>query len=218
MPRRRPASSRYRRARSLVDPAIAALVLVLVSPFLLIAATFIAADGGPVLFRHQRLGKDTKPFFVIKLRTMIPNADAYLDANGIPTRRRTTRVGRVLRYTSIDELPQLINIIRGEMALIGPRPILPAMLTYMTERERERFTVLPGITGLAQIKGRNLLCWSRRLKFDVIYAHAMSFRLDLYIILHTILFVVSGRGIAADSNRDEVDDVSIRPAFGSPAE
>jgi lipopolysaccharide/colanic/teichoic acid biosynthesis glycosyltransferase len=202
----------------LVDPAIAGFLLVLVSPILLIAAAFVAADGGPVLFRQQRLGKDAKPFSVIKLRTMIPNADAYLDANGIPTRRRTTGVGSVLRYTSIDELPQLINIIRGEMALIGPRPILPGMLPHMTERERERFSVLPGITGLAQIKGRNLLSWSRRLKFDVIYAHAMSFRLDLYIMLHTVLSVVSGRGIAADSNRDEVDDVSTRPAFASPAE
>jgi undecaprenyl phosphate N,N'-diacetylbacillosamine 1-phosphate transferase len=216
--RRTPASSGYRRARLLVDPAIAAIVLVLVSPILLFAAAFVAADGGPVFFRQQRLGKDAKPFSVIKLRTMIPNADAYLDANGLPVRQRMTQVGRVLRYSSIDELPQLINIIRGEMALIGPRPILPRMLTHMTERESTRFAVLPGITGLAQIKGRNFLPWSRRFNFDVTYAHAMSFRLDLHIVLHTIPLVLKGSGIAPDVNRDVVDDVSIRPVLGSPAE
>lgn len=212
------ASSAYRRARLLLDPAIAAVILALASPILLIAAVLIAADGGPVLFRQQRLGKNAAPFPVLKLRTMIPDADAYLDSAGQPTRRRTTRIGRVLRYTSIDELPQLINILRGDMALIGPRPVLPRLLPHMTDRERERFTVLPGITGLAQIKGRNALPWSRRFRFDVIYARTVSPRLDLHIALTTILLVLSARGIAPDVNSSVVDDVSVRTALGSPAE
>lgn len=216
--KRTPASSGYRRARLLLDPAVAAVVLVLVSPLLLIAAALISSDGGPVFFRQKRLGRDAKPFSVLKLRTMIPNADAYLDANGLPTRQRITKVGRVLRYTSIDELPQLINIIRGDMALIGPRPILPRMLPQMTERERERFAVLPGITGLAQIKGRNFLRWSRRFKFDVAYARAVSWRLDLYIVAQTVLMVLGARDIAPDVNRDVVDDVTIRAAMRSAAE
>jgi lipopolysaccharide/colanic/teichoic acid biosynthesis glycosyltransferase len=212
------ASSGYRHARLLLDPAIAAIILVLVSPILLIAAVFIAADGGPVFFRQRRLGKDAKPFSVIKLRTMIPDADAHLDANGLPVRQRVTQVGRLLRCTSIDELPQLINIIRGDMALIGPRPILPRMLPHMTERERDRFSVLPGITGLAQIKGRNFLRWSRRFKFDVSYARAMSLRLDLYIAMETIRLVLGARDIAPDINRNVVDDVSIRPVLRSSGE
>ena len=217
MPRRTSASSGYRHARLLVDPAVAATLLLLVSPILMIAALLVAADGGPILFRQERLGRGAKPFSVIKLRTMIPNADAHLDVNGLPLRRRVTQVGRLLRQTSIDELPQLINIIRGEMALIGPRPILPTMLAHMTERERKRFMVLPGITGLAQIKGRNFLVWSRRFNFDLIYTKAMSFRLDLYIAWRTILMVVMGQDIAPDVNKEAVDDVSSRPPLESLA-
>lgn len=200
----------YRTARRILDPIAAVLCLILVSPILLIACIAVASDGGPVFFRQERVGKDGKIFRVFKLRSMIVNADQYLDETGMPTRKRTTAVGDFIRKTSIDELPQFLNIIAGDMGFIGPRPILPRMEPYMTARERRRFAVLPGVTGLAQVKGRNHLKWSRRFHYDVIYTERMSLGLDLFIAWQTVIKVLGGSGVATDRNADKVDDVTIR--------
>jgi lipopolysaccharide/colanic/teichoic acid biosynthesis glycosyltransferase len=206
----------YLSFRQIFDRSVAVMAIVLLSPLLIVTAVLVAADGGSVFFRQARLGKDASRFSVIKFRTMIENADAYLDASGQPTRERVTRIGRILRNTSIDELPQLFNIIKGDMALIGPRPILPQMLPYMTKSECERFAVRPGITGLAQVKGRNYLRWSRRFKYDIVYARRASPSLDLYILFRTAAVVLFAQDIAPDINKKMVDDVTVRPLNTEP--
>lgn len=175
----------------------------------------VKRDGGPAFFRQDRLGQDARPFKVIKLRSMHVNAEQMVDERGRPTKNRVTPVGKFLRSSSIDELPQLINVMMGEMALIGPRPILPRMLPFMTEREKRRFAVRPGVTGLAQVKGRNYLIWSRRLHYDVIYVQYASFGLDLFIIWRTLQIVVTGSDVAPDANPDQVDDITLRKVSDS---
>jgi lipopolysaccharide/colanic/teichoic acid biosynthesis glycosyltransferase len=190
--------------------------LLVLSPVLLAAMLLVKAEGGSIFFFQDRLGKDAKVFRIFKLRTMVPNAEAMLDAQGRPTGQRITRVGQVLRQTSIDELPQLLNILLGTMSIVGPRPILPEMYPYMTDHECDRFKVRPGVTGLAQVKGRNFLKWSRRFNYDVVYVHRQSFGFDLYILLLTLFVVVRRRGIAQEVNPGEVNDVSTRPAIRRP--
>lgn len=197
--------------RRIADPIAAVLCLILFSPILIVACIAVAADGGPIFFRQERVGKDGRIFRVFKLRSMIVNADQHLDENGMPTRKRTTAVGDFIRKTSIDELPQFLNIIMGDMGFIGPRPILPRMKPYMTAREQKRFAVLPGVSGLAQVKGRNHLKWSRRFHYDVIYAERMSLCLDLYIGWQTVIKVLGRSGVSQDRNSGTVDDVTIRP-------
>lgn len=190
----------------------ALILLIVASPLILIAILMVKSDGGPAFFLQKRVGKDERIFQIIKLRTMVVNAEAMLDARGRATGSRITRFGDFLRKSSIDELPQLFNVLKGDMSLIGPRPILPRMLPYLTARERRRFAVRPGITGLAQVRGRNYLRWSRRFHFDVIYLNRMSFCFDFYIILQTVQAVFFRRGeVAPDTNPAEVDDITIRP-------
>ena len=196
--------------RRIVDFTIAVLVLILISPLMIIVAIAISMDGGPVFFLQERLGLQAKPFRVFKLRSMIVDADRFLDASGVPLQKRTTAVGEFIRKTSIDELPQLLNVIRGEMGLIGPRPILPRMLPFMTDFELRRFEVLPGLTGLAQIRGRNHVPWSRRFKYDVFYVNKISFSFDTLIFWHTVKTVLFVKGIVTDRNSESVDDVTVR--------
>lgn len=196
--------------KRLLDIFVAVLALVLLSPVLLLAAALIKLDGGPMVFKQERVGKDARFFSVFKFRSMIVDADKYLDADGRPTRDRVTRVGRILRKLSIDELPQFINILVGDMSLIGPRPILPMMLPYLTKRERERFSVRPGITGLAQVKGRNNLKWSRRFRYDIIYIRRLSLALDAWIVWRTVKIVLFGEGVAHDRNPGQVNDITSR--------
>ena len=193
-----------------VDQIVALTALIIASPLLLIAAIMVKLDGGPVFFSQDRCGFNGRVFRVIKLRTMIVNADKYLDANEMPTRKRTTWAGEFLRGSSIDELPQLINIIKGDMAIIGPRPILPSMADQMTEQEKQRFSILPGVTGLAQIKGRNHLKWSRRFRYDQIYVVHSSIQLDFYILFKTIAMVFKRENISTDRNASEVNDIRTR--------
>lgn len=206
---------KYLTFRYRVDQIAALVVLIIASPLLLIAVIMIKLDGGPIFFFQDRCGLAGRTFRVIKLRTMIVNADKYLDKNGMPTRKRITRVGEFLRRSSLDELPQLINIIKGDMAIIGPRPILPSMADHMTEREKQRFVVLPGVTGLAQVKGRNFLKWSRRFHFDCIYTRKAGPILDFYILTQTILQILLASNIAVDRNADLVDDVRTRETGSS---
>lgn len=186
----------------------AAALAVLTSPILGLCALAIKLDdGGPVLFRQVRLGLGARTFTIRKFRTMVTDADSLIDADGRPSGDRITRVGRFLRLTSLDELPQLLNIVEGEMSFIGPRPVLPEHWRRYTPEQRRRFEVKPGVTGLAQVAGRNTLRWSQRLLLDVEYVDRFSLALDARILVRTVQVVASGEGVVMDRNPHEVDDL-----------
>jgi lipopolysaccharide/colanic/teichoic acid biosynthesis glycosyltransferase len=177
-----------------LDIAGASLGLVLVSPFLAAAAIAIKLDGGgPVLYRQQRVGKDGREFELVKLRTMVVGAErqgaGWAVDHGDP---RITRVGSVLRRVSLDELPQLWNVVRGEMSLIGPRPTLAYQVEQYTPRQRRRLDVRPGITGWAQVQGRASLPWEERIELDVWYVEHRSPSLDLKILARTPFALFGG--------------------------
>jgi lipopolysaccharide/colanic/teichoic acid biosynthesis glycosyltransferase len=185
----------YRRwGKRLVDLAIAAPALVLAAPLMLAIAALVRFSlGSPVLFRQVRPGKGAHPFTLLKFRTM---REAF-DRSGtpLPDVERRTPLGQVLRATSLDELPELLNVVRGDMSLVGPRPLLMRYVPFFTARERTRLDVLPGITGLAQINGRNDLNWNDRLELDAQYANRVTFALDLGILIRTPLKVLFGRNV-----------------------
>ena len=176
------------------DVALAALGLVVTSPVLAAAALVIKLeDGGPVLFRQTRVGKDGRDFELLKLRSMVVGAESRgagfaVDAGDA----RITRAGRLLRRTSIDELPQLWNVVRGDMSVIGPRPTLRYQVDRYTERQRRRLEVRPGLTGWAQIHGRAALPWEDRIELDVWYVEHRSPLVDLKILLRTPLALFGG--------------------------
>jgi lipopolysaccharide/colanic/teichoic acid biosynthesis glycosyltransferase len=189
------------------DIALAGLGLAVASPILAVAA--LAAkleDGGPVLFRQTRVGKDGKDFELLKLRSMVVDAERM--GAGFAVDRgdaRITRVGRLLRRTSIDELPQLWNVVRGEMSVIGPRPTLRYQVERYSERQRKRLAVRPGLTGWAQIHGRAELPWADRIELDVWYVENRSPAVDLKILLRTPLALFGGtyRGAAGGWRAEE---------------
>lgn len=169
--------------------------LVLLSPVIAIVAWRIRKNlGSPVLFRQTRPGKDGKPFEMIKFRTML---DA-VDANGepLPDEERMTPFGNFLRSTSLDELPELWNVLKGDMSIVGPRPLLIRYMPYFKEEELKRFSVRPGITGLAQINGRNFLSWDERFQLDIDYVENLSIISDIKIILSTLKKVISRDDVA----------------------
>jgi len=178
----------------LLDVVAATLGLAIASPLLAAGAVAIKLDdGGPILFRQTRVGKDGEDFELLKLRTMVVGAEhkgaGYaIDAGD----SRITRVGRILRKTSVDELPQLWNIVRAEMSLIGPRPTLRYQVEKYTVRQRRRLEVLPGLTGWAQIHGRAMLSWAERIELDVWYVEHRSPGVDLKILLRTPLALIGG--------------------------
>ncbi len=177
-----------------VDVAVAGVGLVLVSPLLALAALATKLDGGgPVLYRQTRVGRDGEDFEVLKLRTMVVGAEK-LGAGYAVDRgdARITRVGRVLRRTSIDELPQLWNILRGDMSVIGPRPTLRYQVEQYDERQRRRLEIRPGLTGWAQVQGRASLPWADRIELDVWYVDHRSPKVDLEILLRTPLALFRG--------------------------
>ena len=183
--------------KRMLDACFAALGLLVSSPLLLLAAVLIRLSmGGPVLFRQERPGLNEKPFTLYKLRTMreATHPDGTTLADGL----RLTRLGRLLRLSSLDELPQLYNILRGDMSFVGPRPLLVRYLPHYTERERLRHRVRPGLTGLAQIAGRNRVMWSERLELDARYAEQQSLLLDCRIIARTFWTVLGRRGVVPD--------------------
>lgn len=189
-------------AKRLVDLCGASLGLLGLAPCLLgIAVAVRLTLGRPVLFRQKRPGFGEKPFEILKFRTMTEARDEA--GRLLPDGQRLTRLGRWLRRTSLDELPELWNVWRGEMSLVGPRPLLMRYLPHFTPRERRRFTVRPGITGLAQVSGRNAVGWDERLELDARYVEGMSLRQDLRILVRTVAAVLSRRGAAADA--DEVE-------------
>jgi len=184
----------------------AAGVIILAVPMLLIAIGIAARMGRPVLFRQDRPGRDGIPFRMFKFRTMTDARGP--DGQLLPDRDRLTRLGIWLRKTSLDELPELINVLRGEMSLVGPRPLLMRYTPYFTEEERLRLAVRPGITGLAQVSGRNLVSWDRRLALDARYVRDWSLGLDLKILMLTAwrLFVRGGVVVDAESVMRNLDD------------
>ena len=172
-------------------------VLVVSSPLLLAAMVAIRLESpGSVIYRQRRIGLDGHAFDVIKLRTMVDGAEhigAGLAVN--ENDARITRVGALLRRTSLDELPNLVNVLRGEMSLIGPRPTLPVQVEQYTERQRGRLTLKPGITGWAQVNGRATLPWSQRIELDLYYIEHRSLALDVRILRRTIAMVLGGSGL-----------------------
>jgi lipopolysaccharide/colanic/teichoic acid biosynthesis glycosyltransferase len=179
------------------DVVVASIALVLSSPILLAAmvAVRIESHGSPI-YRQRRVGKDGEPFEMLKLRTMVSGAEhqgAGMAVNyGDP---RITRVGQILRRFSIDELPNLVNVLRGEMSIVGPRPTIQVQVDQYTERQRRRLEVKPGLTGWAQVNGRASLPWHERIELDLWYVEHRSFLLDLRIILKTVHMLVAGTGL-----------------------
>ena len=180
--------------KRLVDLFGALLGLVLAAPALALAALAIKLDDrGPVLFRQKRVGKDGVEFELLKLRTMVQNAERLGAGYAVDKGdKRITRIGRFLRRSSIDELPQLWNIVHGEMSLIGPRPTLAYQVEKYTPRQRRRLEVLPGLTGWAQVHGRAKLPWDERIELDVWYVDHRSLKTDLLILLLTPVALLSG--------------------------
>jgi lipopolysaccharide/colanic/teichoic acid biosynthesis glycosyltransferase len=179
------------------DVAVASVALLLCSPLLLVAIVAIRLESkGSPIYRQRRVGKGGEPFEMLKLRTMVAGAEfmgAGLAINaGDP---RVTRVGRWLRRLSLDELPNLVNVVRGEMAIVGPRPTIQAQVDQYTDRQRRRLEVKPGITGWAQVNGRASLPWDERIELDVWYVDHRSALLDLRILARTALMLVTGHGL-----------------------
>ncbi len=177
------------------DVVGAAGALLLLSPVLLVVAALIRATlGSPVLFRQQRPGRHATPFQILKFRTM---QEAYgPSGDRLPDAERLTRLGRFLRRTSLDELPELWNVLKGEMSLVGPRPLLMEYLPLYDDQQARRHAVRPGITGLAQVSGRNALNWEEKFDLDVWYVDNRSFVLDLKILLRTVSKVLAGDGVS----------------------
>jgi len=182
------------------DIAIALLALAILSPVLLIAAIAIKLGGrGAVFYRQRRVGLNGAEFEMLKLRTMVEGSDP-VGVGTVVTRddSRVTRAGRILRRTSLDEIPNLLNVLRGEMAIVGPRPTIPAQVEDYTPRQHRRHEVRPGITGWAQVQGRAGIPWEQRIDLDVYYVDHRSAALDARILFKTLGLLVTGRGLAPD--------------------
>jgi lipopolysaccharide/colanic/teichoic acid biosynthesis glycosyltransferase len=183
--------------RRAFDIVVAATTLVVTAPLLLAAIVAIRLESpGSPIYRQRRVGREGREFDVIKLRTMVDGAEAIgaglaVDAGDA----RITRVGKVLRRASLDELPNLVNVLKGEMAIVGPRPTVPVQVAQYTERERGRLAVRPGITGWAQVNGRTSLPWEERIELDLWYIEHRSWRLDLQILLRSARLVLGGDGL-----------------------
>lgn len=188
-----------------IDFMIVLLALLIIWPFLLIIYIWltIANKGAGAIFYQERPGKDGKIFRTIKFKTMTDDRDA--DGNLLPDAQRLTKVGAFVRKTSIDELPQLINVLKGDMALIGPRPLLVKYLPYYTVREQLRHTVRPGITGWAQVNGRNHVLWEERFELDVYYVENLSLMMDIRVLCKTIINVIKRKDVTVVTNLPDFD-------------
>jgi lipopolysaccharide/colanic/teichoic acid biosynthesis glycosyltransferase len=180
------------------DILTAAIALIALLPFLVIAAIAIKLGSrGPVIYRQRRVGRDGMEFEMLKLRTMVAGSDP-VGVGTVVTRDdpRVTAAGRVLRRTSLDEIPNLVNVLRGEMAIVGPRPTIPAQVIDYTPRQHHRHDVRPGITGWAQVQGRAGIPWEERIELDLYYVDHRSAALDARILLKTLWLLVTGHGLA----------------------
>jgi lipopolysaccharide/colanic/teichoic acid biosynthesis glycosyltransferase len=183
--------------KNAIDRIVALVGLLVLAPLLALIGAAIWADSpGPVFYRQRRVGLRGRPFRIYKFRTMIENAENVgLGQHCARDDERITRVGKWLRRSSLDEVPQLINVLRGEMSLVGPRPTLPSQVMRYSDRHRRRLEVKPGLTGLAQVKGRNDLSWEERIEFDISYVDHWSLALDARILLKTPRAMIDTRGI-----------------------
>jgi len=200
--------STFDAAKRVVDVFVSALLLTLSAPVQLVVALAVRWRlGSPVLFRQSRPGVGGKVFTLVKFRSMRdvdPAAGLTSDAD------RLTQLGRILRSTSLDELPTLWNVLRGDMSLVGPRPLLPEYLPLYDDRQARRHEVRPGITGLAQVNGRNAIDWAERLELDVKYVENRSVRLDVYILMRTLVTVIRRSGISDGAS------ATMTPFAGTP--
>lgn len=187
----------FRYIKRLLDILLSGCALIVLAPVLLIVAILVRAKlGSPVIFCQERPGKNEKIFKMYKFRSMTDERDE--DGNLLPDEVRLTKFGRLLRSTSLDELPELWNIFKGDMSIVGPRPLLVRDMVFMSPQQRLRHTFVPGLTGLAQVKGRNAITWEEKLSYDLEYIDRFSFGLDVYIVFLTVKKVFHREGIAAE--------------------
>ena len=184
-----------------LDFVISLLAIICLSPILLVIIVWLhfANKGAGVFFFHERPGKDAKLFKVIKFKSMTDERDA--EGNLLPNERRITAAGKFVRKTSIDELPQLFNVLKGDMSLIGPRPLVPRYLELYNQEQMRRHEVRPGITGWAQVNGRNSISWTKKFEYDVWYVDHCSFILDIKILWMTVRNVLMRKDINSDENK-----------------
>lgn len=181
------------------DLILALMAIIILSPIFLALAVLIRIKlGSPVIFKQERPGKNEKIFRMYKFRTMTDEKD--ISGNLLPDEKRMTAFGKRLRSTSLDELPELINILKGDMSIVGPRPLLVSYLPLYNEEQKRRHEVRPGFTGLAQVNGRNGISWEEKFRYDVEYVDHISFRGDLCIVLKTIKTVIKKEGISSATN------------------
>ncbi len=203
--------------KRLLDAICALIALIILSPAMLVTAILVRVKlGSPVIFAQERPGKDEKIFRLHKFRSM---SDAR-DENGmlLPDKERLTGFGKKLRATSLDELPELWDIFRGKMSIVGPRPLLVEYLPFYTADERHRHDVRPGLTGLAQINGRNTLTWEQKFEYDLEYVQHVSFIMDLSILLDTVGKVFSRSGVRVNTQNSEGNLARIRGRVGEKVE
>ena len=192
-----------------MDFVLSLIAIICLSPVMAVTAILVRTKlGSPVLFKQQRPGKDEKIFNMYKFRSMTDEKDD--DGNLLPDEVRLTKFGRALRKTSLDELPELFNILKGDMSIVGPRPLLVAYLPYYTDDERHRHDVRPGLTGLAQVNGRNFLGWDNRLAMDTEYIRNISFVNDAMIIIKTACKIFKRTDIADNTNEIEGNLAELR--------
>ncbi|RIN66120.1 sugar transferase [Staphylococcus simulans] len=192
-----------------IDLAIGSSVFLVSAPILVGASVAIAKSmGRPVLFKQQRPGLNGEHFYIYKFRTMTDARDDQGEL--LPDEQRMTKVGSFIRKTSIDELPQLINVIKGDLSLVGPRPLLMEYLPLYSDEQKKRHLVKPGITGWAQVNGRNAISWEAKFKLDVWYVENQSFKLDMYILYKTFINVLNRKDVSAK------DYVTMEKFRGSP--
>lgn len=202
-----------RRMKRPLDLIAGGALMALSAPLHALCAAAVAAiDGRPVYYSQVRTGRDGVPFRLPKFRTMA--VDTHSRSGGYPTEEMVTRSGRFLRRWSLDELPQLISVVKGDMSLVGPRPALPSQTERYTSRQRRRLGVRPGLTGLAQVRFRNQAPWSVRIEADIEYLEQVSFALDVRILLRTARKVLSGADVTVGQQVSEVDDLA--PALTVP--
>jgi lipopolysaccharide/colanic/teichoic acid biosynthesis glycosyltransferase len=201
-------------AKRIFDLLLAALGLVILSPILLLAAVLVRIyHGSPVIFTQKRPGFKGTPFHIYKFRTMTDARDK--SGKPLPDSERLTRLGRFLRASSLDELPELFNVLRGEMSIVGPRPLLMQYLERYTPEQARRHDVLPGITGWAQVNGRNALTWEDKFRLDVWYVDHWSLWLDMKIILLTVWKVLKREGISQPGHATAEEFMGSPPAQNS---
>lgn len=190
--------------KRILDITLSLLALIILMPVMIVIYILVRTKlGKPAIFKQQRPGKDEKIFTIYKFRTMTDEKDE--NGNLLPDKKRETKFGKALRSTSLDELPELVNIIKGDMSIVGPRPLHVRYLPYYTEEEKHRHDVKPGLTGLAQINGRNTISWDDKLKYDIEYIKKITFFNDLNIVFKTFCKVIERDGILGSEEGSNMD-------------